>query len=621
MPFMKHTQSITIIKMENTQKTITLFLLLIGISILLPLSLAAPSTTTYCCEKTTDGAFCIDAPISQCNETEPLQRTQSACRSTDYCELGTCYNNNNGECGGNVAKSYCLKITGGEFINKPMASTSQCQQGCCVLLENAQLASQTRCKALGTIWGINSQYNAAITSESECISSIQTKDMGACVTSTDTGRQCTLKTRGDCAGTEGAVTGGIYSTESGTTFYSGYLCSDGALSTVCGKQASTKCGGQDDEDVYWYDTCGNKENVYSGQLNAKGVDEVSYHDGLLATPEELKVSINIGSTSTGNCDYYGGTTCAENDADAPSAKSPKVDYYCKSTTCMDGTTKKRNGESWCIQDTTNKNPITTFGEDNKPIGGIATSSYGLDPVGSEYARKMCVNGQIIIEGCEPMRKEVCMQGKSNVGDADDETEKQITAKCVENRWESCIGIDEEEDCENRNRRDCIWLGTEEIGLLITTNSSLASGIGLKDQGGVCVPMFAPGLDESHGSDTCASASISCGVKYRREFWDRGFFETIGSFLGIESEGANITTLEADSFDIEDNADCLNAAWGVAANEICVRQGDCGAYKNYNQILKEDIVLNGMGYSIDGNIEPNITISGIQDQLNQWVLSK
>ncbi len=596
-------------KMEHN--TTQIFVLLLILATFLPLVLAEPSTSTYCCEKTITDGSCVNTIRAECNDS--MQKSQASCGSTTYCQLGTCYDTDNGECSGNIAKARCLE-KGGEFIPGDIREVGQCKLGCCILGDNAQLSTHTRCIATGTMLGINSDFNAGITIESECISSVQTQDRGACVTPTDIGRQCIVTTREDCGGSEGTITSGTYQSESAKTFYSGYLCSSGALLTNCGKQAETRC---DDDDIYWYDTCGNRENVYSGVFTNK-TDIISYNNGKLATPKEISPTRSLD----GDCDYFFESICADwskNTIGAPESVPERVASYCKSTTCIDkDKNPRKNLEAWCVTDDTNSNKILKFNDKNI----LQQQGEGLDLVGSEYFVKYCNNGIIYNESCQSNRREICIEGYKNVGsDTETSLTKQATARCVNNRNEECIIIDQKTDCENSDKRDCIWLGDSEISTLISTNSTLLStedGIKIrgnrrsnKKENGVCVSRYSQGLitNSSAGDTTCNLASVSCEVTYERDLMEK-VFSSVELFFGGKVGGKN-PRLRDYKFEILENNKCLGKDWVNEANKICVRQGDCGAYKNYEN-------YKDFAYEYTGSIEGDLNGSSIQGELNKWI---
>ncbi len=112
-----------------------------------------------------------------------------------------------------------------------------------------------RCKRLASTFGIDVDYRTDITNEASCIAEAQSQDMGACV-SEGIETDCIFTTRSDCDASDGDIN---ENSTSGKSFYEGLLCSAEELATSCGKQASTECY---NEKVYFFDSCGNRENVF-----------------------------------------------------------------------------------------------------------------------------------------------------------------------------------------------------------------------------------------------------------------------------------------------------------------------------------------------------------------------
>ena len=71
-------------------------LLILSIILSANLSLVSAQETSYCCEQTKTGAWCQNAPLSQCNTAQGLRAVPTACESTSYCQLGWCYDSQEG---------------------------------------------------------------------------------------------------------------------------------------------------------------------------------------------------------------------------------------------------------------------------------------------------------------------------------------------------------------------------------------------------------------------------------------------------------------------------------------------------------------------------------------------
>lgn len=534
-------------------------------------TLSEPSS---CCERTLGGAICINTEAEKCSPS--YKSSMTSCETTSYCKLGTCYDSSEGICMENTPQSVCIE-SGGTWDSRALEEVPQCQLGCCIIADQAAFVSLVRCKRLSSFFGVESNYRTDIVSEIQCISAAQSQDMGACVYEKDYERVCKFTTRTDCGAQEMVETAGNL-TSSDRRFYEDLLCSAEELNTICARQASTTCyTGK----VYWTDSCGNRENVYSTNKDR------SWNNGRVLVPDEV-CSPNDGSNrDCGNCEYLLGSRCASWDRGL--GKPSGSDYYCKKTECVDRNGEKRiNGESWCVYD--------------ENVG------YGLDKVGSRYYREICVDGAVVVEPCAEYRNEICLEGGI-------ETDAGFfqTAACRVNRWQDCVMQTKEGDCLNVDQRDCQWLakvegatllgsqGTasgsrvagftnptagESVSFTNPTGSAIApitgqvvstSGVPSQYTGenGVCVPMFPPGLnfwDDQNSQQVCGQASVSCTVVTEKDLF--------GNEKVIQGK------------------ECLEEQWALESNRICASLGDCGGYVNYAGKYTED----GYEWRIDKKIK-------------------
>lgn len=527
---------------------------------------ATLSSPSACCEKTDEGAWCINAPEGDCNSNFKVAPT--SCETTSYCKLGTCYNSESGICMENTPQRVCDESSG-TWDSREIELIPQCQLGCCIIADQAAFVSLIRCKRLSTLFGVENNYKMDINSEVDCIATAQAQDVGACVYEMDFERVCEFTTRDDCgAGNEvEAIEGNVTLEISGDKkFYEDYLCSAEELNTACAKQMSTTCyRGK----VYWVDSCGNLENVYSSNK------DVSWNDGRVAEPWEVCAENDGSDNDCGNCEYMLGSRCATWEGFLGVGKPEGSDYYCQKTECVDREGNKRmNGESWCVHD-------DVIGE-------------GADMVGSRYYRELCVDGEVRVEPCADFRNEICLENSIETSEGE-----FGTAACRVNRWQSCIGIDNEGDCTNLDKVDCMWLPTvtgmilgggqsgeatsfsnptsEEPmfsnpvatgNVIATGNAFFGGGEDEEDEeeevetltnrpGGICVPNFPPGLEfwkESSAKQICGMASAKCTAVYEK------------TLLGSEK--------------CVENCECLEEGWALNANRVCSSLGDCGGYVNY-----------------------------------------
>jgi len=518
-------------------------ILLFGIILFSTQTFAATSEPSVCCEKTIDGALCVNTQAENCASDSLSSPT--SCETTSYCKLGTCYDSSEGICMENTPQSVCEQ-NGGTWDSRDIEEVAQCQLGCCILGDQAAYVSLVRCKQLSTYFGIENNYDTSITSEVACIATAQSQDVGACVFEEDFERICEFTTRDECGASDVVEVAGE-EVSSGKTFYKDYLCSAEELNTACARQVSTTCKSGK---VYWTDSCGNLENVYSADKDA------SWNNGRVAEPVEVCAANDGSEANCGNCDYILGSSCAEWDGVLGIGGPSDGDYYCKASECVDRNGDKRlNGESWCVYD-----------------GKVGN---GLDPVGSRHFREICIDGDVQVEACSDFRNEVCISGSIDTSKGD-----FGTAACRVNRWRDCTFQGNRDDCLNADQRDCIW-ESEVTGLQLAggdpnsgttfSNPSLGDGFGnptndggffsspsLDPDNGICVPSFPPGLEfweDSGSNNVCGQARGQCTVIYEKGLIDN-------------------------SWSVKSGEECLSEDWAASANKVCASLGDCGGYVNY-----------------------------------------
>ena len=541
----------------------------------------AMSEASFCCERTNDGAWCVNDEESQCDDSYNVAPT--SCETTSYCRLGTCYESEEGICMERTPQRVC-NDNGGTWDAREIELVPQCQLGCCIIADQAAFVPLVRCKRLSTLFGVSIDYRTDINNEISCIAEAQAQDVGACVYEKEFERICEFTTRGDCGAGERveAVNGTNISLSSQRTFYEDFLCSAEELNTACAKQVSTTCY---QGDVFWVDSCGNRENVYSDDMAR------SWNNGKVIDADNICNANDGSDIDCGNCDYMLGSRCAIWDS---YFGGPRYgENYCQKTECVDRNDEKRiNGESWCVYD------------DSVGDGG--------DRVGSRYFREICVDGVVRVEPCADFRNEICLEGSIETS-----TGNFGTAACRVNRWQDCVSLDDEDDCLNIDQRDCMWLPTvtgmilgggqqssesdsfsnpssgEDMfdnptatGMVTAPVTGAFFGIGGDDDeeegeavsvtnrpSGICVPNFPPGLEfweESSAQQICGQANAKCVVVYEK------------GLLGGEK--------------VVEGKECLAEDWALNANRICVGLGDCGGYVNYQGEYSDD----GYKWVVDGS---------------------
>jgi len=556
------------------------------IGILLVLLPFVLGQVNVCCERTEGGAWCQNSEPGTCNSS--YREAPTSCDTTSYCKPGCCYDSLEGLCWESTPQRVC-DASGGSWTDDPDCNIPQCNLGCCVLGDQGALVTLTRCKQMAGFYGLNTDFRTNIVNEIECIAIADSQEKGACVYEADYQRLCKFTTRGECstAGLEG-IDGTI--TNDSTGFYAGILCSADELATNCGPSTDTiMIEGRDE--IYFKDTCGNPANIY----DAARINDNIYWKEIYSKDESCGAgSGNAGSQTCGNCDYFLGSIGKM--ATSSTGTPTYGDYICVGLNCKNG---KQHGESWCVKDS--------------PSGG------GKDPVGSRYYKHVCIFNEVIVEPCADFRNEICLEGSTN-GFSE--------AACRANRWQTCLGQLEDDDCENDDLRDCVWIGGYYYNQTTGTIYP-ASPKNLTPQG-VCVPEYPPGFvfwstsgtasslgstgtgevnnfgsaslggfsgssasssgSAGSSSSMCSAASTSISVEFK------GKYEDIGDVVSDLFGGDDELEWECDGYDkfcdlMGDDPDNVNIenlkVWAREMNTICAAMGDCGGGVNWQGTSTDD----------------------------------
>ncbi len=426
-----------------------------------------------------------------------IKKAPTSCEATSYCKLGTCITE--GNCKKNTPERLCDNTLGGFWVDDEPDNIAQCTLGCCLMGEQASFVTQTRCTKISGLYGLETNFRTDINSELECIASVRSEVKGACVFDSEFQRTCKFISKSDCddVGSSNA---------SSVEFHAEFLCSAEELATICGPSEETTCVEGRDE-VFFKDTCGNLANIYdSSRINNK-----NYWTKVVSRAESCgDGSANKDSSECGNCDYYLGSTCKAYDRTEDKSKPDYGDNICRDLACDNG---KEHGESWC----------ETVGDVDKP--------------GNRDFRMVCYNNEVTVEPCADFRQEICRESA---------IEDFSTANCIANMWQDCVVQEEQKDCENIDKRDCVWLANDD-------EIELEKGDDI-----ACVAARAPGFDfwnpDGEAEELCGQVSETCNVVFTE------------GLIGGE--------------DCEENCECLTDSWKEEKSEICVAMGDCGVDVNY-----------------------------------------
>ncbi len=542
-----------------------------------------------CCQKTNTGSSCVFTNSTECNPN--FLSAPTSCDQTSFCKLGCCFNENSGNCFKNTPRSLCETQSNSTWKEGASCEIPQCTKGCCVLSNECSFVTQTRCKAETSKFAdVNSTFLPDVSTELACINQCRSLDRGACVKPDGL---CVFTTRDSC-GVELTNTQTPLSGVNKTTvgFHKDYLCSNPALGTNCARQQKTGCLSDKDE-VYWLDSCGNPENIYSSDKRA------SFNNGFILSKDKSCQVSNPEDPNCGNCDFAKSTLCKE----ASREKTPTFGKFtCKSIACYvedifqsptspGAKGPKKAGESWCNFD--------------GPVG------FGRDLVGSRHLRKICIDGQEIVDECADFREEICVQGNSGEPPFDNFQTffltgqgKYMEAACRDNRWETCnaanqikiagcgadcdqyrdqeqIACCRKKACENLATRDCFWAPFGSSDLMV-----------LPPLGGVCVPHIPPGIrfwESGLAENTPAGSSSNLAPPLTQQAAFNQATTTQTAGLTLCSQSTQKCTVKFEKGGIKrvfggeekclENCQCLDKEWLVGANNLCKATGDCGAYFN------------------------------------------
>ncbi len=522
-----------------------------SVSLLVPLP-ALAEEQKVCCSETVGGEHCQYTEASQC-KPGALQASTS-CSQTSFCKLGCGFDQESGRCFKNTPKSTCQANGRCTWTESPSCDIPQCERGCCVLSNECSFVTQLQCKRITSQFqDLNMTFDESINDEFTCINQCRSFERGACVKEDGS---CTFTTRTEC---DSQATLQVNQTGPLVGFHPNRLCSNPQLGTECAPQQKTGCLPNADE-IYWFDSCGNPENIYSADKRA------SYNNGFVLPKEQScnAQSGNVNNPGCGNCDFTKGTLCGL----APNNVNPTFgDYACIDLSCRDMTVSstspasnsgsRKLGESWCAYD--------------------GAPGFGRDFVGSRHYRRLCINGQELTEPCRDFREEICVQGVQGqpplgtqqsfaLGQGD-----YIEAICRTNRHSSCPDIKNQYDCENIQARDCYWIGQR------AAESATEQQLRENTQG-KCAPLVSPGTAFWPGESTTKISGLD-----PKATCDKGNTEckVIWQKAGLAGDLLKGSTWsgKGSGWKCVANCNCLDKEYLQATNNYCKSLGDCGAWYN------------------------------------------
>ena len=474
---------------------------------------AATSSSVSTCLMSNNNDICQEYSSDVCDSECTSSCIPSARDQVSECQLGSCLDESQGLCSLNVPKKTC-EDSNGKWINDPNGNAPECKKGCCILGDQTIFTTSQRCSIESGLRGLSTIFKPEIESEINCISLSESQEKGACVyESSDQIEKNTCKflTKSDCK-------------ESNGNFYSGILCSNPDLNTNCERQSFTQCV-QNKDEIYWFDSCGNPENIYDANK------EKSYNSGKVLSKEEScqipdseNNKFSLYQETCGNCNYLLGSRCGDKTS-SESLSDPLQSFVCRDLSCIDANGKKRShGESWC------EYQGSTGVEDNQ----------ATDTPGSIHFRKTCVNGNIETESCGDYRNKICVETQTPLPSGD----KFSSAACRTNLWQQCLSYNGDGKI---NEEKCITNPDCFVKEVYVTD---------KFKFNYCVPKYSEGFDLYSNPDG-AQSICNIGTQTCKYIKVKSLFSS--------------TTI---------NAECLTDKFTTQMNDFCTSLGDCGGSVNY-----------------------------------------
>ncbi len=362
-------------------KAVSLIIIIIAATFYVSFLAVDVRALNACCEKTIAGDYCQYTDEANCDQSVRKNNAIASCEQTSYCQVGCCYGLGSG-CFKSTSKASC-EVKGRTFsTDASCSSINECKQICCQLGNEFQLTTQEACNNLADSLGIDPVIKDAST-EQQCLSYGKLEETGCCTTA----GSCSYSKYSECQQLSGSFNPGQY-------------CSTLASCSNCKKQSYKSCVDGED-DVYWFDSCGNREEIAQ------------------------------------DCDYLSGTICGDVSGSIQCKSVDCQETYDSPVIDYDGGPRK-NGESWC--------------EYEGSTGG------GTDLVGSRHYRRSCVNGEEIVEPCADYRQEYCTQGTLELNG-----ERFTEAFCVPNKGDGCVSecnsgnLGDDKKCCSNNP-SCFWTG-------------------------------------------------------------------------------------------------------------------------------------------------------------------
>ncbi len=490
---------------------------------------------TYSCILSKDGKRCQEYPASECADKcdpsypcIPSRRDDSAA-----CRVGTCYNSLLGVCSEGTPQGICQSP--GVWFSEPEENIPECRRGCCLIGGQSSFITQGECRYQSQLLGITTTFKPGIQNEYLCALEARGQLEGACVFQRDNERDCRRMGAAECG-------------RAGGFFHDGWLCSHPSLNTTCKPQQTTGCatGNDGSSKVYWFDSCGNRENVYDY------VNRVKIQQEGFLIPDSQTCAVRQGNDPLasakfcGNCNVLDSSICSKID---DKSKVASGDYACKSMECIDKQGNKRSHlESWCYYDSA--------------IGLDAARNRASDAPGSRHFLSVCKNGVVETNSCGEFREQICVETKTQQG-----SDTFSTAACRPNLAKMCILANYLSDNERSN---CLNEGEcQQKRQTLMRQKCLA----LPD----CF-VKQVSIDTEFSFEMCAP-------KYPTGFilTEGGRGEGAESVCALGSQKCQYIKIKGIFSDEIHNKNCITPEFTEKMNDLCMSLGDCGGKVNFEGV--------------------------------------
>ena len=197
-----------------------------------------------CCEDF-NGSVCVETSIDQCI---PGPFTPTSCNNVFNCKKGCCVTDDG--CSYNTPKKLCTGENS-NFLDDAMCNVNNCQKVCCIYpgLNNGigwDITSKIGCEKGAELGGFIPEM--FYTSDPDiCRQFYDSSDLGCCVI--DRENKCLYTTRESCNSNNGQFN------------LRQYCSNPNICSSRCSRHYGKGCG-EDSSKVYYFDSCGNKEEVF-----------------------------------------------------------------------------------------------------------------------------------------------------------------------------------------------------------------------------------------------------------------------------------------------------------------------------------------------------------------------